>query len=79
MSDHGLFFSYESQQGAVNRQDSLGVSQGYIYGALDDWVLACAPTSPAQSFRHHGPRYFNFPYFCLTTCGLEKLGLVDKK
>ena len=38
---------------------------------------ARAPASPAQGLHHHGPRYFNFPYFC-TMCGLEKLGLVDQ-
>ena len=40
-------------------------------------MLARAPASPAQGFHHHGPRYFNFPYFC-AMCGLEKLGLVDQ-
>ena len=39
-------------------------------------MLARAPVSPAPGL-HHGPRYFNFPYFC-TMCGLEKLGLVDQ-
>ena len=34
------------------------------------WMLARAPASPAQGLRHHGPRYFNFPYFC-TMCGTE--------
>ena len=37
-------------------------------------MLARAPASPAQGLHHHGPRYFNFPYFC-TLCGLDKLGL----
>ena len=41
------------------------------------WMLARAPASPAQGFHHHGPRYFNFSYFC-TMCGLEKLRLVDQ-
>ena len=45
--------------------------------ALDDWMLARAPDSPAQGFHHHGPRYFSFPHFC-TMCGLEKLRLVDQ-
>ena len=40
-------------------------------------MLARARASPAQGLHHHGPRYFNFPYFC-TMCGLEKLGLVDQ-
>ena len=49
-----------------------------MHRALDGWMLARAPASPAQGLHHHGPRYFNFPYFC-TMCGLEKLGLVDQK
>ena len=48
-----------------------------MHGALNGWMLARAPASPAQGLHHHGPRYFNFPYFC-TMCGLEKLGLVDQ-
>ena len=32
-------------------------------------MLARAPASPAQGLHHHGPRYFNFPYFC-AMCGL---------
>ena len=40
-------------------------------------MLARAPASPAQGLHHHGPRYFNFPYFC-TMCGLGKHGLVDQ-
>ena len=45
--------------------------------ALGGWMLTCAPASPAQGLRHHGSRYFNFPYFCLM-CGVEKLGLVGQ-
>ena len=40
-------------------------------------MLARAPASPAQGLHHHGPKYFNFSYFC-TMCGLEKLRLVDQ-
>ena len=40
-------------------------------------MVARAPASPAQGLHYHGPRYFNFAYFC-TMCGLEKLGLVDQ-
>ena len=32
MYDHGLFSSYEGQQGAANGQDSWGVFQGYAQG-----------------------------------------------
>ena len=45
-----------------------------MHMALDGWILARAP---ASRLHHHGPRYFNFPYFC-TMCGLEKLGIVDQ-
>ena len=48
-----------------------------MHKALDGWMLARAPASPAQRLHHHGPRYFNFPFFC-TMCSLEKPGLVDQ-
>ena len=28
-----------------------------MHRALDGWVLACAPASPAQTMCHHGPLY----------------------
>ena len=62
ISDHGLFSSSESQQGAANGLDSRGVCKGYILlGALDGWMLARTPASPAQGLPHLGPRYYNFP------------------
>ena len=73
MSDHGLFCFLRGPQGAANGKnlwDFFKNAQG-----LDDWMLARASASPAQGLHHHGPRYFNFSYFC-TMCGLEKLGLV---
>ena len=48
-----------------------------MHRALCGWMLACAPASTAQGLHHHGPRYFNFPYFG-TMCSLEKLGIVDQ-
>ena len=75
MSDHGIFSSYED-----HKERRMGKIRGGFSGmhrALDDWMLARAPTSPAQGLRHHGPRYFNFAYF-RKTWGLEKLGLVDQ-
>ena len=48
-----------------------------MHRALDGRMLARAPDSPAQGLHHHGPRYFNFPYFCtVTMCDLEKLGIL---
>ena len=48
-----------------------------MHRALDGWMLARAPASPAQGLPYHRPQYFNFPYF-RTMCGHEKLGLVDE-
>ena len=68
MSDHSLFFSYECHK---ERRT------GKIRGAFSRMHRASKPASPAQGLHHHGPQYFNFPYFC-TMCGLEKLGLIHK-
>ena len=76
ISDHGLFSSYEGQQGSANGQDSCGIFSE-MHKALDGWMLVRAPASPVQGLHRQGPRYFNFPYFC-TPCGLEKLRLVDQ-
>ena len=71
----GHFSSYE---GHKERQTGKirGAFSG-IHRALDGWMLARAPASPAQGFHPHGPRYLNFRYFC-TLCGFEKLGLADQ-
>ena len=70
ISDHGLFSSYEGLQGAANGQDSWDFSR--MHRALDGWMLARAPASPAQGLQRHGPHYFNFPSV-LIMFGLEKL------
>ena len=59
------------------RTGKIGGAFSRMHRALDGWMLARAPatTTPAQGLHHHGPRYFNFPYFC-TMCGLEKLGIL---
>ena len=75
MSDHGHFSSYEGHK--ERRTGKIHEAISRMHRALDGWMLARAPASPAQSLHHHGPRYLNFPYFC-TMCGLEKLGLVDQ-
>ena len=46
-----------------------------MHRALDGWMLARTPASSVQGLHRYGPRYFNYPCFCLM-CGLEKLGLV---
>ena len=45
-----------------------------MHRALDGWMLARAPTSPAQALHGSGPRHNIPPYFCMT-CSFEKLGL----
>ena len=75
MSDHGHISSYEGHK--EWRAGKIRGPFSRMHRALDGWMLARAPASPAQGFHHHGPRYSNFPYFC-TMRGLEKLGLVDQ-
>ena len=81
MSDHCHFSSYEGQK--ERRTGKIREAFSRMHRALDGWMcghtymLARAPASPAQGLHHHGPRYFNFPYFC-TMCGLEELGLVGQ-
>ena len=75
MSDHGHFSSYEGHK--ERRTGKIRGTSSRMHRALDDGMVAPAPASPAQGLHHHGPRYFNFPYFC-TMCGLEKLDLLIK-
>ena len=72
MSDHGYFSSYEDHK--ERRTSKICGAFSRMHRALDSWMLARAPAPPAQGLHHHGPRHFNFPYFC-TMCGLDKLGL----
>ena len=73
ISDHGHFSSYEGH--LKRRTGKIRGAFSRMYRALDGWMLARAPASPAQGLHHHGPLYFIFPYFC-TMCGLEKLGIL---
>ena len=75
MSDHGHFSSYEGHK--ERRAGKIRGAFSRMHRALDGWMLARAPASPAQGLHHHRPRYFIFSNFC-TMCGLEKLGLVDQ-
>ena len=76
MSNHGHFSSYEGHN--ERRTGKICGAFSRMHRALDGWILARAPASPAQGLHHHGPRCFDFSYFCTTMCGLEKLGLVDQ-
>ena len=73
MSDHGHFSSYEGHK--ERRTGNIREDFSRVHRALDGWMLARAPASPAQGLHRHGPRYLNFPYFC-TMCDPEKLGLL---
>ena len=75
MSDHGHFYFCEGHK--ERRTGKICGAFSRMHRALDDWMLARAPASPAQGLHHHGPRYLSFSYFC-TMCGLEKLRLVDQ-
>ena len=75
ISDHGLFSSYEG-----HKERRMGKIRGAflkMHRALDDWVLTRTPPSPAQGLHNHGPRYFNFPYFCIYVA-LRNLDLLIK-
>ena len=75
MSDHGHFSSYDVRK--ERRTGNIRGTFSRMDRALDGWMLARVPASPAHGLHHHGHRYFNFPNFC-TMCGLEKLGLADQ-
>ena len=62
MSDH-VFFSLRGPTRSGERARFVGFFR--VHMALDGWMLARAPASPAQGLHHHGPRYFNFPHFCM--------------
>ena len=59
MSDHGHHFS--SYEGHMERRTGkIRRAFSRLHRALDGWMLARAPASPAQGLHHHGPRYFIF-------------------
>ena len=59
----GLFISsYESHK--ERRTGKIRGASSRMHKALDGWMLARAPASPAQGLHHHGPRYFIFSNFC---------------
>ena len=72
ISDHGHFSSYEGHM--ERRTGKIRGAFSRMHKTLDGWMLARAPASPVRGLHHHGPQYFNFPYFC-TMCGLDKLGM----
>ena len=70
------FFSLRGPQGAHTGKTRGGFSR--MHRDLDGWMLARAPASPAQGLHHHGPRYFNFSYFCTMCVALRNLDIVDQ-
>ena len=60
MSDHIFFSSYEGRK--ERRTGKIRGTFSRMHRALDGWMLARAPASPAQGLHHHRPRYFIFSY-----------------
>ena len=75
MSDHGHFSSYEGHK--ERRTAKIRGAFSRMYRALDGWMLACAPASPAQGLHHHGPRFF-FGFFSVQCVALRSLDLLIK-
>ena len=75
MPDHGNFSSYEGHK--ERRTGKIRGAFSRMHRALNGWMLARAPASPAQGRQHYGPLYFKFPYF-VRCVALEKLGLLIK-
>ena len=74
MSDHGRHFSsYEGHK--ERRTGKIRGDFSRMHRALDGWMLARAPASPAQGFHHHGPRYFIF-LISVQCVALRILGLL---
>ena len=76
-SDHDLFCFYEGHK--ERRTGRIRGAFARMHRALVGWMLACAPVSPAQGPYHHGPRYFNFPFFfrCVALKNLDLLIKTD--
>ena len=76
ISDHGHFSSYEGHK--ERRTGKIRGAFSRMHRALDGWMLARALASPVQGLHHHGPRYFNFPYFGTKCVALRNLDLLIK-
>ena len=75
MSDHGHFSSYEGHK--ERRTGKIRGASSRVHRALDGWMLARAPASPAQGLHHHGPRYFSF-LISVQSVALSNLELLIK-
>ena len=58
MSDHGNFSSYEGHK--ERRTGKIRGASSRMHRALDGWMLARAPASPARGLHNHGPWYSIF-------------------
>ena len=73
-SDHGLFSSYEGQQGAANGQDLWDIFHGCTgLWTGGRWLERWLHQVKVSTFMTLG-----ISTFLIVTCGLEKLGLVDQ-
>ena len=69
------FSSYEGHN--ERRTGKIRGDFSRMHRALDAWILARAPASPAQGLHHHGPRYFNF-LISVQCAALKNLDLLIK-
>ena len=76
MSGHGHFSSYEGHK--ERRTGNIRRTVSRMHRALDGWMLARAPASPAQGLHHldHGTSIFLIFVRCVT---LKDLNLLIKK
>ena len=76
MSDHGHFSSYEGHK--ERRTGKIRGAFSRMHRALDGWMLARAPASPAQGLHHHGSRYFIFFLISVQRVALRNLDVLIK-
>ena len=73
MSDHGHFSSYEGHK--ERRTGTIRGAFPRMHMALDGWMLARAPASPAQGLHHHdlGISFFLISVQCVALRNLDLL------
>ena len=76
MSDHGHFSSYEGHK--ERRTGKIRGAFPRMHRALDGWILARAPASPAQGLHHHGPWCISIFLIFVRWVALRNLDLLIK-
>ena len=76
MSDHAHFSSYEGHK--ERRTGKIRGAFSRMHRALDGWMLARAPASPAQGLHHHGPGSISVFLISVQYVALKNLDLLIK-